>query len=50
MPAEKNFESVMVVGINELPQKLAIRLDRGFIGHFVEEVSQGLDGTSGHIG
>jgi hypothetical protein len=47
---EEDFEGSMVVSLNELLQKLAVRLARGLVGHFVEEVSQGLNGTPGHVG
>jgi hypothetical protein len=50
VPVEEDFEGSMVVSLDELPQKLAIRLAVGFVGHFVEEVSQGLSGTPGHTG
>jgi hypothetical protein len=47
---EQDFEGAMVVGIDESPQKLAVGLELGFIGHFVEEVPQGLNGSPGHTG
>ena len=50
VPFEENLEGPVVIGLDELPQELAVRLAPGFGGHLVEEVSQGLNGTAGHTG
>ena len=50
MPAEQNLKRPMVVGVNELPQKMCVRLGSSLIRNLTEEVSQGLNTALGHIG
>jgi hypothetical protein len=50
VPVEQNLERPMVIGVNELPQKMRVRLASGLIRHLAEAVSQGLNGALGHIG
>jgi hypothetical protein len=50
VPVEQNLERPLVVRVNELPQKMRVRLARGLTRHSAQAVYQGPNGELGHIG